>query len=55
MPLNIVILDAQTANPGDLSWEPITALGNTKIYASTRQDELVERAKNAHIVLTNNV
>ena len=53
--MNIVILDGHTANPGDLSWEPIEALGSLTVYPRTSPYELIDRAKNAQILLTNKV
>jgi glycerate dehydrogenase len=51
--MNIVILDAYTANPGDLSWDALNALGTCTIYDRTPKHQVVERAMNAEIVLTN--
>ena len=30
--MNIVVLDGYTANPNDLSWEPLEAFGKLTIY-----------------------
>ena len=51
--LNIVILDAYTVNPGDLSWDSIASLGNVTVYDRTHSEEVVDRAKDAEILLTN--
>lgn len=53
--MKIVILDGYTANPGDLSWEPLREFGELIVYDRTQSDETVERAKDADIVLTNKV
>lgn len=53
--MNIVVLDGCTLNPGDLSWEPLEALGNCVIYERTRSEETVARARAAEIILTNKV
>lgn len=53
--MKIVILDGYTANPGDLSWEPLKEIGELTVYDRTRPEETVERAKDAEIVLTNKV
>ena len=53
--MNIVILDSYTANPGDLSWERLDELGSLTIYERTAPEQVVERAKDAEIVLTNKV
>ena len=51
--MNIVILDAYTANPGDLSWSPLEAVGRCQIYDRTPLADTVERAREAEIVITN--
>ena len=52
---NIVVLDGYTLNPGDLSWDALKALGNCTIYDRTSAADVVERCKDADIVLTNKV
>lgn len=52
---NIVVLDGYTLNPGDLSWEGLKEIGNCIIYDRTAADEVVERCREADIVLTNKV
>jgi glycerate dehydrogenase len=49
----IVVLDAHTLNPGDLSWSELEALGRCTVHARTAPEEVIERASDAHIVLTN--
>ena len=51
----IVVLDGYTLNPGDLSWETLKAIAPTKIYERTNAKELIERAKEASIIITNKV
>lgn len=53
--LKIVILDGETANPGDNPWTPLEALGQVTVYPQTQPDELLSRAKDADILLTNKV
>lgn len=53
--MNITYLDAHTLNPGDLDWAPIRSLGNVTFYDRTSPDELIGRAKDAEILLTNKV
>lgn len=53
--MKIVILDGYTLNPGDLDWAPLRALGELIIYDRSASDEIVERAKDADIVLVNKV
>lgn len=50
---NIVVLDGYALNPGDLDWGPLHALGNVTIYDRTKESEVVSRAKDADIILTN--
>ena len=53
--MKIVILDANTVNPGDLSWHPLDDMGDLVVYERTAPDEVVERCKGAAVVLTNKV
>ena len=51
---NIVVLDGYTANPGDISWDAFEMLGNVTVYdRSPKKEEVIERSKDADIVLTN--
>jgi glycerate dehydrogenase len=49
----IVVLDGHALNPGDLSWEALRAIGELQVFDRTADDQIVERAKDAEIVLTN--
>jgi glycerate dehydrogenase len=51
--MNIVVLDGYTLNPGDLSWNQLESLGNTTVFDRTPNELIVERAKEADILLTN--
>lgn len=51
--MKIVILDGYATNPGDLSWDEVKTLGECTIYDRTLPDEVVPRAADAEIVLTN--
>lgn len=51
----IVILDGYAGNPGDLSWEPMKALAPCDIYDYGTADTVVERCRDAEMVLTNKV
>ena len=53
--MNIVILDAFTANPGDLSWAELERLGSVTVYDRTAAADTVTRCFDADIVLTNKV
>lgn len=51
--MKIVVLDGYAVNPGDLSWDGLKALGPCEIYDRTLPDQVVLRATDAEIVLTN--
>lgn len=51
--MNIVVLDGNTLNPGDLTWDEVKALGPCVIHDRTARGEVVKRASEAGIVLTN--
>lgn len=53
--LNAVILDGYTENPGDLSWEAIEKYVNLTVYPRTEKELVVERAKDADILIVNKV
>jgi glycerate dehydrogenase len=53
--MQIVILDGHTLNPGDLSWDGISKLGDCFIHERSAPHEVVERIRDADIVLTNKV
>ncbi|MCB2359866.1 D-2-hydroxyacid dehydrogenase [Clostridium estertheticum] len=51
--MKIVVLDGFTLNPGDLSWKEFEKLGELKVYDRTSLDEIVDRAYDCEIILTN--
>jgi glycerate dehydrogenase len=51
--MKIVILDGYTLNPGDLSWNSLSSLGDLTIYDRTPESLVVERCLGAEAVLTN--
>lgn len=51
--MQIVVLDGHTLNPGDLSWAELHELGQCHIHNRTPSDDIVRRAQEAEIVLTN--
>lgn len=53
--MKIVILDAYTVNPGDLSWGELEELADVDVYDRTEPEQVVERCAGAEIVLTNKV
>lgn len=53
--MQIVLLDGYASNPGDLTWEPLKAMGEVTVYDRTQPSEVVERAHDAEIIVTNKV
>lgn len=53
--MKIVILDGKFVNPGDLSWDELREIGDTIIYDTTSAEDVVKRAYDADIVITNKV
>jgi glycerate dehydrogenase len=51
--MRIVVLDGLTLNPGDLSWKELESLGPCQIHDRTASAELLARAANAQVLLTN--
>lgn len=51
--MKIVVLDGYTLNPGDLSWDELSVLGDLVVYERTSREQIFERAKDAACVLTN--
>ena len=54
--MKIVVLDGYTENPGDLSWDGLSALGDVTVYDRTSYSEapiIAERIGDAEIVVTN--
>lgn len=51
--MRIVVLDGYALNPGDLSWAELEAVAPCTIYDRTPEAEVVVRAEDAEIVLTN--
>ena len=51
--MNIVVLDGFTLNPGDLSWANLESIGQTVIYDRSSAAEVLPRALDADILLTN--
>jgi glycerate dehydrogenase len=53
--MQIVILDAEIANPGDLSWEELEQMGRLIAWPNTRPNEVIQRVGKAEAVITNKV
>ncbi len=54
--MKIVVLDGYTENPGDLSWDRLSAMGELTVYDRTPvgdPTEIIRRIGDAEIVLTN--
>lgn len=51
--MNIVLLDSHTLSSGDLSWQPLEALGNFTHFPRVREEDIPELAAEADILLTN--
>lgn len=51
--MKIVILDGYTENPGDLSWKGFEKIGDLTVYDRTDQKDILDRIKDAEIVITN--
>lgn len=53
--MKIVVLDGYALNPGDLSYECLRQFGDLTVYDRTAPEELIARAVDADVVLTNKV
>jgi glycerate dehydrogenase len=51
--MKITVLDGFALNPGDLKWSELERLGDVTVYDRTSPDQIVERARDSEIVLTN--
>ncbi|MGA2786339.1 MAG: D-2-hydroxyacid dehydrogenase [Verrucomicrobiota bacterium] len=51
--MKIVVLDGYTMNPGDNPWDEVAKLGEFVCHDRTPVDLILERAKDADIILTN--
>ena len=51
----IVVLDGFTLNPGDLSWDELKSLGRCEIHDRSAPSEVLSRAAETELVLTNKV
>ena len=53
--MKIIILDGGTLNPGDLSWDALKAFGELEIYDVTPKDKVIERSRDADILIINKI
>ena len=51
----IVVLDGYCLNPGDLSWDGFRQYGEVTVYDRTASADVVDRAQDADIIITNKV
>lgn len=54
--MKIVVLDGYAENPGDLSWDRLSELGELTVYDRTstaEEQEIIQRIGNAEIIFTN--
>lgn len=51
--MKIIVLDGYALNPGDLDWGAVEALGELTVYDRTHPDEVLVRAEDAPMLLTN--
>lgn len=54
-PPRLVVLDGTPLNPGDLTWDGLAACGNLTVHPRTTAGDIVARARDAEVVLTNKV
>jgi glycerate dehydrogenase len=55
MDLKIVILDGYTLNPGDLTWAPFEKYGQVEVYDHTTSRDVINRARDADVLVVNKV
>ena len=53
--MNMVILDSEAVNPGDLSWESLEQFGTLTVYPRTAPEDVISRISNNQVVITNKV
>jgi len=53
--MKIVILDAAMTSTGDLSWEPLTQMGDCTIYETTEPSQVIDRLIDADIAVVNKI
>lgn len=51
--MHIVITDGRSLNPGDLSWDAFSKYGTFEVYNFTSEEELIQRAEKADILIVN--
>lgn len=51
----IAVLDGHVLNPGDNPWDAVAAEGSLTVHPRTSRDQIIERSRQADIILTNKV
>lgn len=51
--MKIVITDGFTLNPGDLSWDKFESIGEVEYYDRSQANEILQRVKDADVIVTN--
>lgn len=51
--MRICVLDGYTTNPGDLSWDWLSAIGDYTVYDRTPSELTEERVRDCEIIITN--
>ena len=51
--MKIIVLDGHTLNPGDLTWDGFSELGELICYDRTNKEDVISRIGNADAVITN--
>lgn len=53
--MKIVVLDGYTMNPGDNPWSPLEEFGEVRVFDRSAADEVLPRAMDAEVIVTNKV
>ena len=53
--MKIIVLDGYTLNPGDLTWDPLRALGDLTVHEHTEPAAVTERSRGSQVLLVNKV
>jgi len=53
--MRIIVVDGATLNPGDLSWDALSAFGVLEVYPRSSPEETLTRCRDAEVVFTNKV
>jgi len=53
--VKIVVLDGFALNPGDLSWDQLRNMGECFVYDRTKPEDVLQKAADAEVIITNKV